>query len=150
MTNFEKITSSPETLAAILDDSAADCVYCPDKIRKFCDSGKFTAGPCADIITLWLNSPVADITMEILLYDVDNPEREPTAIEVDGESVESLKERLNDLIIKAVTISRSKSRHYSVEIRFTENGEYLDGDELGVCFCDLQEGRVRFEELEGK
>jgi len=88
------------------------------------------------------------VKMEILLYNAKDPDGDPLEISVDGNSIEELKICMNDAIMKAVESHDKQSGYYDVEVIFTENGEYLDGDQMGMCFCDLHAGRAKFEELE--
>ena len=51
MTNYERITQSPDTLAEFLRDANLDCADCP--IQYYCIEGD----DCAETLTKWLNEP---------------------------------------------------------------------------------------------
>jgi hypothetical protein len=88
------------------------------------------------------------VTMEVLLQNLGDPGGDPLEVEVTGDTVESLKDGLSETIIQAVRSHDREPGRYSISITFTENGEYIDSDEMDSCYCDPVHGTVKYEDME--
>jgi hypothetical protein len=81
--------------------------------------------------------------MEISLLNHDDIDGDPIEVEVQGESIEFLKNDLNGIILDTVEAHDKESGSYNVYVMYTKDGEYVDCDEID-CTCILPERIIMY------
>ena len=79
--------------------------------------------------------------MEVSLQDIANPKAGELEAEIFGRSIAALKNKLENAILK-LAATRRKFGYFDVFVMFTENGEYIDSDEMGIFYCNAELGYI--------
>jgi hypothetical protein len=131
----------------IADESLFDrivssyAIYC-DKHDMYWRDG------AREAVTDILNEVLSEIIfMTVSITAADGADSDPlecTVIGKRGASAVELKDELDEVIISTLKAHNDGSGNYHVEIQFCQNGKYLDGDDSGICYCELDTGTVKW------
>ena len=89
-----------------------------------------------------------EVKMTVRITTSNKPEAEPivatakAALVSTEDSIVDLKDSLEQVVLSTIKAYGQASGGYYVEIEFEQDGEYIDGEDPEVCYCDLEKSLV--------